>query len=175
MQPWICSAIASIFSLYSREPTLTLSWTYVLQNGPCFDNTLFFACTLSTKFHLLWYSANDTCVILWRPIRRKRRTRHICTIGQLGCSAGPLSTTNIKSVFSLPVDLSQKYRSTTGIEISNKLIEALVSIIRLEKGEVEAVEQGMDQPNNGFASLEMSAHCETESALSIIKFTFDVL
>ena len=73
------------------------------------------------------------------------------------------------------MDLSQKYGSTAGIEISNKLIKALVSIIRLEKGEVEAVEQGMDQPNNGFASLEMSAHCETGSALSIIKFTFDVL
>ena len=57
--------------------------------------------TLSTKFCLLWYSANDTCVILWRPVRHKRQNMHIYAIGQLGCSAGPLPTSKIKFVHSL--------------------------------------------------------------------------
>ena len=92
------------------------------QNGPCFESTSFSAaCTLSTKFHLEWYSAKDTCVALRSCKNFSNLRRHILTRGLDGISDGPLSTMNDISAFNFSFVGFLNKESREG-SVSNKKI-----------------------------------------------------
>ena len=91
-------ATCSIFSLCSWDTGVSVLWMGLLLNCPCFDSIRFSsAWARSTKFLLLWYSANEVWHTLSNFKDFSNLARYIWTSGVLSCSASPLSTTNMNS------------------------------------------------------------------------------